>query len=784
MESQNTDWSRLKTEISKFATSALARDQIRDLAPLPSEELALRACQEVLEASQLIAIGSRPSLESLDFVRLWLDRLKKQAVLKTTDLKDVRRFCIDSLTFQASISTLSPASNSWLHRSSVRLLDANRPLAAIDQLMTSEGDFRTDASDELYRLFREKLELERQIRTTLDKLVKLHKMESVLQDRYVTNREGRWVLPVRSGMQHNFDGIIHDSSQSKQTVFMEPQVVVKLNNDLRRVNMEIEAEIERLLKQLSQFLASIADEFESSFSILAIVDVRLAEAQLSHAIAAKAPRFDSVVFNLKSLRHPLLALQKPDGVVANSVELGAQGKARILLLSGPNAGGKTVLLKAVGLAAQMARCGLPICADEDSTIPFFTNVHAVIGDAQSVDEALSTFAAHMQNLSRATQVQGAHGLILVDEICGSTDPEEGAALARAFVEHFAQNRVFGVITSHLGPLKHGWNQDMVLQGSMDYDDLRQRPTYQLLTGIAGRSLAIRMAKDAGVAPLIINRAFELLSPEVRERARALEDVEHVRQEIVKLKDELGKESLRVQEKRAHYASLIERFKKDRDIWMNKAIEQGKAKIDRVVTDLREKNLNKKTPEDIKYELPQIVKSQPRQTPQSAEDFGRAFPPGTAVFVPSLGQEGIIQSLPSSRGEVEILSHLMRVSLPWQQVQPSRAGNVPNREILRRSGFAQFSIPKEDRTVDVRGKRVEDAIDLLELQLDRAVQAQEDRVKIIHGHGTEALKKAIRSYLSRSVYVQRWQAGNASDDSTHGINDGLTLVELSDPAENR
>lgn len=778
--SSTTDWTRLLEELAKFATCSLTRDQIRGLAPLKTAQQAQDSSAEILECVDVVAGGARPTLESLDFVNLWLERLKKQAVLKTLELKDVRRFCLEAITLRV---TLEPFRSPWLKSSFHRLMDAESPLAAIDQIMTADGEIRTDASDTLHQLFRDKQDLERQIRTSLDKLVKSHQMEHLLQDRYVTNREGRWVLPIRSGMQHQMDGIIHDSSQTKQTVFMEPTVVVQLNNQLRRVNSDIDAEIEHLLTQLSKFLTSQAKDFSNSAAVMLACDLRMAQARLTMAIQGSALEFTDKQFVLTDLRHPLLALQKTEGVVANSVELGVGSTAKVLLLSGPNAGGKTVLLKAIGLAAQMARCGLPVACSAGSKAPFFSTVHAVIGDAQSVDAALSTFAAHMRLLTEAAQLSGPSSLILIDEICGSTDPEEGAALARSFVEHFARNNTFAVVTSHLGPLKEGWAQDSgVLAGSMDYDDRTHKPTYQLITGIHGRSLAIRTATQVGVPKDIIDRAYELISPEARARGRALEDVETIRQEVLRLKQELQEESRSLHDRKAQYQKLIERFKKDRDTWMNKAIEQGKAKIDRVVSDIREQNLNRKSPEDIKFELPQIVKSQPRQAPQNADDFAKSFPPGTTVFIPTIGQEGIIQSLPSPRGEVAILSNSMRLSLPWQQIQPSRGGGTSNREVLRRSGHVQFSSSREDRSIDLRGRRVDEALEHLEMQLDRAIQQQEDRVRIIHGHGTESLKKAIRAFLSRSVYVRRWHAGGELQDPSTGVNDGQTIAELADPAE--
>ena len=387
----------------------------------------------------------------------------------------------------------------WLQTLERDVFDTTEPLSAIDSTITLEGGIRSDASEKLHQLLKEKNSLARQVSQTLDQLSKAHNMEPVLQDKYVTTREGRWVLPVKGGMQHEIEGIIHASSNSKQTVFMEPQEIIPINNRIRKIEIEIDEEIERLLKELSQYLCSQVDDFERTFQYLKEADVTLSLARFCQSINAHPPIFKNDKLELKEVRHPLLVFEQSHSdknsspVVANDIQLDESKK--ILLLSGPNAGGKTILLKSIGLAAQMARCGLPICAEEGSTLPFFKNLEITVGDAQSVDEHLSTFAAHLGLLNSGLQHQGPQALILVDEICGSTDPEEGSAIARSFIESYAENGVYSIITSHLSALKRGWEKDsQVLNGSLKYDTEKNQPTYQFLPGIAGESLALQTAK--------------------------------------------------------------------------------------------------------------------------------------------------------------------------------------------------------------------------------------------------------------------------------------------------
>lgn len=771
MEShRNLDWSQTLEYLSERATSQLGRDSLLKLSPLSTAAAAMESLAEIQDLRIILTQGFRPFMKGLDLSALWMDRIKKSAVLKTMELKDVRLFCLETI---ALIELLQGYKSLNIYAKYFeRIMNAEEPLSAIDRLMTASGEIRTDASEKLYALFKEKTDLERQIRTNLEKLVRTHEMEHLLQDRFVTNREGRWVLPIKSGMQGSLDGIIHDASQSKQTVFMEPEVVVRLNNNLRVVNIKIEEEIERLLIEISAYLSSQSQDFETTKANLLHLDIRFAQAQFSDAISAHPPTLSEQELDLKDVRHPLLVLNRGlHEVVSNAVRL--TPSKSILLLSGPNAGGKTVLLKAVGLAAQMARCGLPICAGERSQIPFFKVLFTAIGDSQSVDSQLSTFAAHLNLLNAAAIAEGDGHLILVDEICGSTDPEEGSALARSFLEHYAKKGMLGVVTSHLGPLKEGWGEkDRIITASMEFDDTLGRPTFQLVPGIFGRSMALKTASRVGVLSSILSRALELISPEARKREDGLSELESQRAELHGQREILVRELRQSQDLRQKYQTLIEKFKSERDIWLRKSVDVAEKQIEKLLSEMKTASNPVIDAQRIRAQLPQIIKASKKPQIASAEEFANLFPPGSMVFIPSLNQDGLIQSLPNAKGEVQLQAQSIRVSLPWSVLQAPKSPTNPTARLARRHGIATSILPSDDRTLDLRGNSVEEALHTLENSLDRAVQNQEDRVKIVHGHGTETLKRAIRSFLSRSLYVKKWKAGTAESGG-----DGITWVEL-------
>lgn len=778
----NIDWTEILNRLAELATSQLGRDRLRQIAPLSGPEAAQQSFNEIAEALQILQLGRRPFMESLDLYAIWAQRLSKGATLKTLELRDVRHFCLEILALKEILQQVLPPNakgSPWSANQFEQLMEASEPLSAIDQIMSPEGDIRTDASETLYNLYNEKNQVVRQTQGILDRLIRQHEMEPVLQDRYVTNREGRWVLPVRSGKQHAFEGIIHASSQSKQTVFMEPKEIIPLNNRLRQIEVDIEEEIERLLRQLSEYLLRQMPGFEAAQKILLECDIRFAQAQLAGHMQGAPCRFDEDVIYLKDLKHPLLLLANVD-VVPNSVEL--DKNQRLLLLSGPNAGGKTVLLKSVGLAAHMARCGLLIAASENSRLPFFEKIHVAVGDSQSVDQHLSTFAAHLKVLNEATESKGSRVLLLIDEICGSTDPEEGTALARAFIQAYARNGSFGVITSHLGPLKLGWTDGSgVINGSLEYDAKSGKPTYMFLMGVPGQSLAIQTARRVGVDGGILDDAIKFLSPEMKKYHSGIEEIERMKEDLRKLREQTHFESVQARQEKSRYMALAQKFEKERDQMIDQAVRRAEKKIESMIENSKVDDVFRRHErlEQIKTEMPEIVKASsltkagaaPRI--ETAEDFGRAYPPGSKVFAPTIGRDAVIQGLPNGKGEVAILSGPMRLMVHWSQLKPPQQAMNPTTQIARRRG--EISSPLEqDRSIDIRGKTLEEAISLLEDQLDTAAINQESRIKVVHGHGTDTLKKGVRSYLSRSSYVKKWAAGTPE---TGG--DGVTWAELRD-----
>jgi DNA mismatch repair protein MutS2 len=570
-------------------------------------------------------------------------------------------------------------------------------------------------------------------------------------------------------MQGKFEGIIHDTSQSKQTVFMEPQEVVKSNNRIKELDLRIQKEIDRLLREVSDFLFSIYDDIQSSFDELVYLDQLFSKALLKKQLKAKACEFRADI-NLLDFSNPVLEIQKQEDeeVVKNTLVLD-DGK-KLLILSGPNAGGKTILLKSIGLAAHMARCGLCIPAAEGSCLPFFKSIFISVGDAQNITEGLSTFAGHMKELNEAAQMASSDTLILVDEICGSTDPEEGAALAKAFIDRYSENESYTFITSHLGALKQNWREDEVItHASMEFDEESGKPIYKLLMGISGSSYAWKTAKRIGVDDSILDKALEYLSPETQERQKTLEDLEKMREQLSKTQKQIAFELKNAQEQKAKYKNMMEKFRQEKDKKLAKSIREAEARIDKELSKAREER--NKSAFDLKAELPSIVKKREETSIDSPEEFNEKFPPGSQVYASNIQKNAIVQSPANAKGDVEILANSMKLKVSFKFLK-ARDQKAPRFKAPSIQAPKRKESESTSSQIDVRGKTAEEAIYSLDRFCDEALLSGQEKIKVIHGHGTQVLKKAIRMHLTKVAYSERWQTGGEYDGG-----DGVTWVYL-------
>lgn len=739
------DWEDLLEKISSNTTSQISKSVLKKIEPFSTRK---EAEAQLLQLEELKRSSLRVSSGSLDESE-FLKKLEKSSPLTPSELLHVHHFLSDIELLKKVLEELEGEFFEKIKKSIFKTEPLKR---RIEKLVSFDGEIKKDASKKLFELTEKKKQTRSLIQKTLRKITTHFKMEPLLQEKIVTDRYERWVVPIKSEMQHQFKGAIHARSQTRQTVYMEPQEIIPLNNKLQEYEDGILKEIQSLLKEVSEFLFPYYGRFLETKKYLIHMDLLSSFKDWALKEEAKTPTFDSHL-HIKELRHPLLSREE---AVTNTIEM--RKDEQVLLVSGPNSGGKTVFLKSLGLAAQMARCGIPICSEEDSKIPFFKKIFVTIGDLQNIQTQLSTFTAHLHALNEAL-VADSKDLILVDEICSCTEPEQGVAIAKSFIDAYVENKTLCLITSHLGGLKSSWNPRIVL-GCMEFED-GKGPTYRFSKGIPGRSLALETAKRVRVSEKIITQAEKYLGEEYKKEKKEWNSVQNIREQISKLQKELNEKVKETEKEKKNWENLMKEHAKNQHEALENYVKERNLDVEKLI---KEKNLSeaKKHLKKMKEEIPLVIKEEEGIQIQSLEEFKKTFPRGTRVFIPSLGKEGIIQKEPNQKGEISLLSSSIQLSIHWKKVRP-----LPKKEPRKSFFFKKEEMKKLEGDfkpeIDVKGHSVEEALEKVDAFFDRSLLYEESIVKIVHGQGS--LREALRTHLSSNLYVKKWVEMQDKKDST-------------------
>lgn len=628
-------------------------------------------------------------------------------------------------------------------------------LRRIGECLDESGHVRDDATPRLREIRRRVNPLREQIHDRLHLL--MDRNPEAIQERFITLRRDRYVIPVKASFQNKLSGIILDQSDSGLTVYIEPTPVVPLNNQLASLRLEEDAEVNRVLFELSAILGNDA-ELDETLQSLTELDMARAAANLAEDWQLVRPRLNQDgLYRLKAARHPLIT-----NPISNDLELTPQH--RILLLTGPNMGGKTALLKTLGLAVLMAQCGLFVAA-EAAEIAFPDRVFVDIGDQQSLQESLSTFAAHVLHLKEILELATPHSLILIDELGSGTDPEEGAALSQAFVEGLLEKGVQGLITTHLSPLK-AFAQDTpgLLNASMRFDLENLRPSYQLVVGAPGRSYALSIARRLGFPQAEVDRAEELLGPEGGRLERLLASLEAERERL--------RGARQATESQRQKAESLDRelTRQLTELAQNKEglLEEARAQAEQVVQDAQERV--RQTRERSKTQgqgqvLQELIQLRSRYQRSEKTMVPRAgFQVGALVDVPEYGGQGTIVEL---RGQEAVLQMgAVRLTVPLVRLQPKEEPKSP-----KSAGRVQHKA-KIATELNLRGLTVEEALLAVDDYLAEARATATTPVRLLHGKGTGALRNALRDSLKRDRRVE-----NFHDAVPYEGGHGVTVVHL-------
>lgn len=659
----------------------------------------------------------------------------------------------------------------------------------INNAVLSDTEMSDNASPALKDIRRHKRLEESKIRDKLDGMIRSPKYKSSLQDAIITQRNGRFVVPVKAEHRSEVSGMVHDTSGSGATVFIEPAAVIEANNRIKVLESRERDEIERILSELSEEAGSFADTIKISCESAAELNLIFSKAQLAYKMKATMPIINSRgVIELKKARHPLL---DPKKAVPIDVSLG--DKYDSLVITGPNTGGKTVSIKTIGLLTLMAECGLFIPANENSSIAVFKNVFADIGEEQSIEQSLSTFSAHMTTIVNISNNVDESSLVLIDELGAGTDPVEGAALAVAVLEDLRRKGAKIAATTHYSELKeYALRTNRVENASCEFSVDTLKPTYKLITGIPGRSNAFAISQKLGLSKEVIDEAAKLISEENTRFEDVVDTLQKTRLEMEKEKEKTAEMQNEIDEikKKAENELSLAKQKGETQILMaqneaKRILENAKRAAASLMMELdrlkreqsNEKNASemaRKAKAALKQHLNTIDDMTYEKNDFDGDDDDYVLPrqlkTGDNVFVKTLGAEAEVVSL-DKNGNAEVKAGVMKMKVKVSELRLLAPKKKPKKQSLYRS-VKEKSLPSGKSSVDLRGESVEEAIADLDMFIDGVLRSGLNELTIIHGKGTGTLRRAIQQHLKDHPNIKSYRTGVYGEGE-----EGVTIAEL-------
>ena len=777
--------------------TAFSASQALALVLTPSNDLEIvrRRQAETLEASSLLDTGFSAGIGGARDVRPLLEDVRRGITLLPAQLLDIKATLLSGRSLRNAINKVA-GQFPLLAEMAGRIEECAGLVAELSRCLDERGEVLDDASPALARIRRDLRLAHARLLEHLNRLLSGPDTAQYLQEAIITQRNGRYVIPVKAEFKGRIPGLVHDQSGSGATLFVEPLATVELNNQWRSLQSQEEEEIHRILAALSERVNREGASIERTVSALADLDLALAKAKYARAIRARAPiltgfsrprgaeiNHPGVTLDLRQARHPLL---DPQTVVPIDVRLGPD--YFILVITGPNTGGKTVSLKTVGLLAAMAQAGLFIPAQDDSQLSVFDNIFADIGDEQSIEQSLSTFSSHMTNIVEILEQADSHSLVLLDELGAGTDPEEGSALARAILSHLARRGITTLATTHYSELKvYAHSTPGVQNASVEFDVETLSPTFKLTIGLPGRSNAFAIARRLGLSNGIVEEAAGMVSSESLEAESLLAGIKEAQRQALEERSRAAQERQEAERLRRELNEKLAEIEAARRDVLDEARRQARAELDALRLELEQMRAQAKetlqaatragelaTLDRIEETVEQAAESyQPLETEPAPAEAGPWVLPqvGDTVWVDGLNVLAEVTEL--SGEEVEVQAGSFRVRVPTRSVVVRHHAPAPASEPSEPARRPALNAPRPPLELDLRGLRAEEALIDLDRYLNDAVLSDLPWARIVHGKGTGALRQAVRAHLSAHPLVASYRAG---DDKEGG--DGVTVVTFS------
>lgn len=779
------EYDKIIDRLVSFAASDKAKERLKKLVPMTDIHDINAALSETSDALSRVYAKGAVSFSGVHDIGASVKRLEIGSSLNTVELLHMSSLLTAAARVKNYYEDTTDSLTGYFHA-----LEPLTPLnTEIKRCILSEDEISDDASANLRSIRRQKVLAAERIHTELNKMLNSSSVRNCLQDFVITSRSGRYCLPVKAEYKSQVPGMVHDQSATGSTLFIEPAAVVKLNNDIRELELKEQAEIEAILAELSAKASEFTDELLTDFQVLTTLDFIFAKAQMSKQYKCSCPVMNTNNYiNIKKGRHPLI---DPHKVVPIDIYLGKN--FNLLIITGPNTGGKTVSLKTVGLLTLMAQSGLHIPALDHSELAVFDNVFADIGDEQSIEQSLSTFSSHMTNTVSILKEADAHSLILFDEIGAGTDPTEGAALAISILNDLHKRGITTMATTHYSEIKvYALTTDGVENACCEFDVESLRPTYRLLIGIPGKSNAFAISKKLGLPDYIIKDASARMDADDVQFEDLLSDLEHSRITIEKERAEINAYKQEIQQLKDELKTKSDRLDERRDKILRKANEEAAAilKDAKEYADQTIKTMNKHgmTVKELEKQRSAIRdkmnKRQEKLSVQAAKPKAHKahdiseFKVGTHVRVLSMNLIGTVTALPSPKGEITVQMGSLSTKTKINNLEilvgykdPEEAKKAPKGA----GGSGKIKMSKAasiSHEINLLGLTVDEAVAKLDKYLDDAYISRIPQVRIVHGKGTGALRNGVTAYLRGVPYIKSFRLGEIGEGDT-----GVTIVDF-------
>lgn len=775
------EFNKIKENLRKYAVTSGGKELVDNLAPYSSAYEVREALEESREALELLIKKGNPPFEGLHDVREGIERAKKGGCLNPAQLLYIGNMLRCTSRIQEYLTRKEEEESFPKLEDLAYILTPIKNLEnEIENAIVSEEEISDRASSTLHNIRRSLKEKNSSVRDKINSIVRSN--AKYLQDAIYTMRGDRYVLPVKAEYKGAVPGLVHDQSSTGATLFIEPMSLVNLNNEIKELKLKEQAEIERILWALSKKVKDNSDVCSSNMKILLQIDFIFAKGKYASSIDGMMPKVnEDGSFNLVGAKHPLIDRDK---VVPSDIYLGKNFS--VLMVTGPNTGGKTVTIKTVGLLHLMGMSGLLIPTRDDSSISFYREVFADIGDEQSIEQSLSTFSSHLTNIVGIMREADRDSLVLFDELGAGTDPTEGAALATAIIETLKERGTKIIGTTHYSELKgYALKTPGVENASVEFDVETLRPTYRLLIGVPGKSNAFEISRRLGLDDFVIEKAKGFVSEENMQFEDLIRDLQE--KSIIANRDAREAERIKIETEKIKrtYEEKLKRLETTRDKAYNEArreakeiISAAKDEADEILKAMRELEKlgisggGRKRLEEERKKLKDSLEDREKALIKERENAGEVIEKvtlGMEAFLPSLNQKVIIISMPDNKGEVQVEAGIMKISVKLKDL---RKAEKTKEEKVRKKREVKLNLRSVESRLDLRGLDAEEACYRTDKYLDEAYMANLGEVTIVHGKGTGILRKAINDMLKRHPHVKSYRLGAYGEGG-----DGVTMVEL-------